>query len=317
MATVTPVRETPPQSPPDPDQDAGRRPGRGRRNPRPASPGRRQAYRVLLYAPAILVVTAISIVPIGYAVWLSLHVTRALRTVSFNGIGHYLTVFGGEGVADIVRTLVYVVGSLAVTMPLGVGLAVMLNKPVRYLRVFRVVILLPWVVSQTIAALVWKWMLNPDYGPLHALLGGHDPLASPWSSMSALILVNVWISYPLATILSLAALQTVPVEVVEAARVDGCSPVQAFWRIVLPTIKPTLTILLIMLTLLFFNMVTLVYTLTGGGPFSGTQVLSLQAFLQSFQFFKIGLGAAYSVVLFAFNIVFGIAYVRVLRSSNG
>jgi ABC-type sugar transport system permease subunit len=287
-----------------------------RRAPRPTSRRRRQLNRVSLFAPAVLIVTVISIIPIGYAVWLSLHVTRSLRTVGFNGLGHYAAVLGGEGVADIIRTLVYVAGSLALTMPLGVGLAVLLNKPVRYLRVFRVVILLPWVVSQTIAALVWKWLLNPDYGPLHSLLGGQDPLASPWSSMAALILVNVWISYPLATILSLAALQTVPHEVLEAAQVDGCTPIQAFWRIVLPTIKPTLTILLIMLTLLFFNMVTLVYTLTGGGPFSGTQVLSLQAFLQSFQFFKIGLGAAYSVVLFIFNIVFGIAYVKVLRSSN-
>lgn len=309
---MTSLRETMPE----PTTEAAAPPADRRRAPRPTSRRRRQLNRVSLFAPALLIVTVISIIPIGYAVWLSVHVTRSLRTVGFNGLGHYATVFGGEGVADIVRTLVYVLGSLAVTMPLGVGLAVLLNKPVRYLRVFRVVILLPWVVSQTIAALVWKWLLNPDYGPMHSLLGGHDPLASPWSSMAALIVVNVWISYPLATILSLAALQTVPHEVLEAAQVDGCTPIQAFWRIVLPTIKPTLTILLIMLTLLFFNMVTLVYTLTGGGPFSGTQVLSLQAFLQSFQFFKIGLGAAYSVVLFLFNIVFGIAYVRVLRSSN-
>jgi ABC-type sugar transport system permease subunit len=212
---------------------------------------------------------------------------------------------------------VYVIASLLLALPLGVTLAVMLNKPVRGMRFFRVVILLPWVISQTIAALLWKWMLNPQYGPLHSLLGGHDLLANKYSSMAALVVVNVWLSYPLATILSLAALQTVPGEVLEAARMDGCRPWQAFRLVVLPIIRPTLLILLIMLTLLYFNMVTLVYTLTGGGPFSGTQVLALQAFLQSFQFFKIGLGAAYSVVLFAFNVIFGIAYVRVLRSSDG
>ncbi|GAA1008009.1 sugar ABC transporter permease [Acrocarpospora pleiomorpha] len=297
-----------------------RRPGERRSagGPAPATPRRRiHAGPVLLYVPALVLVVAVSIVPVGYAVWLSVHVTRALRAGAFNGLEHYGVVLGAGGLPDIIRTFVYVGGSLLITLPLGVGLAVLLNKPVAYRRAFRVIILLPWVVSQTIAALLWKWLLNPSYGPLQSILGGHDVLADPYASMAALILVNVWISYPLATILSLAAMQTVPGQVLEAARVDGCGPIQSFRRIVLPTIKPVLMILIIMLTLLYFNMVTLVYTLTGGGPLSGTQVLSLQAFLQSFQFFKIGLGAAYSVVLFGFNVIFGIAYIRVLRSDNG
>ncbi|MFC0529922.1 carbohydrate ABC transporter permease [Phytohabitans kaempferiae] len=277
---------------------------------------RRRLGPLGLYVPALVLVALVSVVPIAWAVQLSLYRTRGMRTVEFIGWENFAAVLGPDGWADIARTFAYVVISLVVAVPLGLSLAVLLNKQVRYVRAFRVVILLPWVVSQTVAALLWKWLLNGQYGPLNSLFGGHEPLADPIGSMAALILVNVWISYPLATILCLAALQTVPQETIEASRVDGCSPTQSFFRIVVPTIRSTLLILVIMLTLLYFNMVTLVYTLTGGGPFSGTQVLSLNAFLQSFQFFKIGVGAAYSVVLFVFNIIFGVAYIRVLRGSN-
>ena len=269
-----------------------------------------------LYLPALVLVALVSVFPIAYAVRLSVYRTRGLRATEYIGWDNFATVLGPDGWADIARTFAYVLISLVIAVPLGLSLAVLLNKQVRYVRAFRVIILLPWVVSQTVAALLWKWLLNGQYGPLHSLFGGSEPLASPTGSMASLIIVNVWISYPLATILCLAALQTVSQEQIEASKVDGCSPAQSFFRIIVPTIKSTLLILVIMLTLLYFNMVTLVYTLTGGGPFSGTQVLSLDAFLQSFQFFKIGVGAAYSVVLFVLNILFGIAYIRVLRGSN-
>jgi ABC-type sugar transport system permease subunit len=285
-------------------------------SPAPVHKRRRAFGPKALYIPAVVLVAAVSIVPIAYAIRLSLYQTRGLRMTEFIGLDNFATVFGPNGWADIGRTFAYVIISLLIAVPLGLGLAVLLNKHVRYVRGFRVVILLPWVVSQTVAALLWKWMLNGQYGPLTGLFGGADPLADPISSMGSLILVNVWLSYPLATILCLAALQTVSQEQIEASRVDGCSPVQTFYRIIVPSIRSTLLILVIMLTLLYFNMVTLVYTLTGGGPFSGTQVLSLDAFLQSFQFFKIGLGAAYSVVLFVFNVLFGVAYIRVLKGNN-
>ncbi|WP_433532875.1 carbohydrate ABC transporter permease [Micromonospora sp. CA-263727] len=277
---------------------------------------RRRLGPVALYLPALVLVALVSVFPIGYALRLSVYRTRALRTVEFIGWDNFATVLGLAGWADIARTFVYVGVSLLLAVPLGLGLAVLLNKQVRFVRLFRVVILLPWVVSQTVAALLWKWLLNGQYGPLHGLFGGDGPLSSTWGSMASLIVVNVWLSYPLATILCLAALQTVPTEQIEASRVDGCSPRQSFFLVVVPAIRSTLLILVIMLTLLYFNMVTLVYTLTGGGPFSGTQVLSLNAFLQSFQFFKIGIGAAYSVVLFVLNIVFGVAYIRVLKGKN-
>ncbi|MBN9607447.1 MAG: sugar ABC transporter permease [Actinomycetales bacterium] len=273
-----------------------------------------------LIVPSIAIVAVVSIFPIAYAINLSLHETRFLQIGDFVGLDNFAQIFGtAEGLGQVGRSLVYVVGSLAIAVPLSLALANLLNQEVRFRRVFRVIILLPWVVSQTVAALLWKWLVNPDYGPLGlGDIGGVrlDFLADPNLAMLLLIVVNVWISYPIATILCLASLQTIPEELREAAEVDGAGPFRRFMQVTLPLMKPTLFVVVIQLTLLYFNMVTLIYTLTGGGPLDGTNLLSLAAFKQSFEFFNLGLGAAYSVVLFAFNVLFGAAYLRLLRSER-
>lgn len=281
---------------------------------RRASP-RRAGLPMALTIPALLLIALVSLVPTVYAFRLSLYHTQFFKLTDFAGLENYKAAIGTSAAwADMIRTLVYVSASLLITLPLGLGLALLLNRPVRFRGLFRTVIFLPWVMSQTVAALLWKWLLNPSYGPLH--LGSLDVFAYPESAMGSLILINVWLSYPLAAMLMLAALQNVSAEMLEAAEVDGAGPVRRVVSVILPTISPTLLIVAITLSLLYFNMVTLVYTLTGGGPYSGTQVVSLQAFRESFQFFHLGLGAAYSIVLFGCNIIFGAAYVRVLRTES-
>jgi multiple sugar transport system permease protein len=270
--------------------------------------------------PALLMVALVSIVPIIEAVALSLSRTSFLRVTGFVGTDNFGQLFRSEQFWGAVqRSAVYVFASLALVLPLGVLLAMLLNRRFRFRAFFRTIILLPWVVSQTIAALIWRWGLNADYGPFTSALGGItggriDPLVDPGWSMAVLIGVNVWLAYPFVVIMVLAALQGIPTEIVEAARVDGASEWKSFWSVTLPMITPTLLTVVIMLTLLFFNMVTLVFTLTAGGPFSATETLSLQAFRTSFQFFQLATGAALAVIIFVFNVVFSVLYVRVIRS---
>lgn len=307
---------TPPTTPPPADVEPARAPAR---------PPRRRSLRstrlpVALLAPAVVLVAIVSVFPILFALNLSVHETRYTEVEDFVGLQHYAQVLGTtEGWAMIGRSMVYVLGSLVLALPLAVGLAHLLDRPARFRRVFRVLILMPWVISQTVAALLWRWLLNPDYGPLGlGSLGGSrvDVLADPVLAMVALVLVNVWLSYPLATILTLAALQGVPAELHEAAEVDGASAFRRFRSVTLPMIMPTVFVVAIMLTLLYFNMVTLVLTFTGGGPFNATLLVSLEAYQQSFSFFNLGLGAAYSVILFVFNVVFGLAYIKMLRGDR-
>ena len=314
------VHPAPQLEEPSPDDGPGVAARRARRRGRGVGDRSPVGLSWGLILPSIIVVAIVSIFPIVYAINLSLHDTRYMEVGEFNDFAHFLQIFTtAEGLGQIARSFVYVIGSLLIAVPLSLGLANLLNQQVRGRRIFRVRILVPWVVSQTVAALLWKWLVNPDYGPLglgDLPFGRLDFLANPVLAMVLLIVVNVWISYPLATILCLASLQTIPEELREAAEVDGAGPFRRFMQVTLPLMKPTLFVVAIQLTLLYFNMVTLVYTLTGGGPLDGTNVLSLAAFKQSFEFFNLGLGAAYSVVLFAFNILFGAAYIRLLRSER-
>jgi ABC-type sugar transport system permease subunit len=268
-----------------------------------------------LTAPVLALIVLVSLVPTIYAAQLSLHETSFMKVGGFIGFANYRQIFeSGESQADTVRTLVYVAVSLVITVPLGFFLAMLLNMRFPFRAGVRVIVFLPWVVSQTVAAVLWKWLLNPDYGPLQ--IPGFDPFSRPQQALAALILVNVWISYPLAAMLFLAALQTVPEELFEAAEIDGAGAARRLWHVVLPAIRQTGMIVVIMLTLFYFNMVTLVYTLTAGGPYTATQTLSLQAFRESFNYFHLGVGSAYSIILFAFNLLFGAAYVRVLRGER-
>ncbi len=291
---------------------------------RPAAPKRwRNSYLPFawgLLVPSLLIVGLVSIFPIGNAFYLSLHQTNYMDVGEFAGLANYGQVFGNARAWKVIgQTLVYMMVSLCLVLPLGLGLAHLLNRPVAGRRVFRVMILMPWVISQTVAALTWKWLVNADFGPLGLdnIFGMRvDVLGGVGTAMALLIIVNVWLSYPFATILCLAALQSVPGELHEAASVDGAGAFRRFISVTLPLIKPTIMVVAIMLTLLYFNMVTLVLTLTGGGPHEGTTVIALDAFRQSFEFFHIGLGSAYSVVLFIFNVIFGTAYIRLLRGDQ-
>jgi ABC-type sugar transport system permease subunit len=135
-------------------------------------------------------------------------------------------------------------------------------------------------------------------------------------ALPILILVNTWMTYPLPTVLFLAALQAVPRELYESARIDGCGGWASFWRVTLPYLQTTIVTTAIMLTLQFFNMVTLIYVMTGGGPLGLTQTLSLRVFLDGFFNFRVAGAAAVGMVIFVLNIVFSLSYIRVLRRSE-
>jgi ABC-type sugar transport system permease subunit len=225
-------------------------------------------------------------------------------------------------IRDVVNSLKYVVGSLAISLPLGLALALALNRELPFIHAFRTIIIAPWVVSQTVAALLWVWLLDPAYGPIGYVLKSWLRLpgilfvGSPELAMPTLILANVWLSYPLATVLLLAALQTIPPDLYEAAQIDGCSSWKCFSSVTLPLLRSTLLSTAIMLTLQYFSMVTLIFVMTGGGPVGVTRVLALRVFLEGFVNYNVGYAAAIGMVIFLLNIVFSAAYIRILRTEG-
>jgi multiple sugar transport system permease protein len=282
----------------------------------------RHAQAYLFMLPAVSLAAAVSLYPIAYAFYLSLFRTKYLERVAFIGLGNYQRLLSDPAAQqNLLHSLLYVFGSLIVVLPFSLGVAVLLNQRVKYRAVFRALIILPWVVSQTIIALLWGWLLNPDFGPAIYVLellgfGKVSFLSEVRSALPTLIGINVWGSYPMAVILLLAALQTIPEELKDAARVDGTSRWQHFVHITLPLVQPTLLVATIMLTLLYFNMVTLVLILTGGGPLGTTEVLSLRAFKEGFDFWRVGYAATLGIVIFVFNVVFSLLYIRLLRQES-
>ena len=183
------------------------------------------------------------------------------------------------------------------------------------------VLVLPWVISQVITALLWKWILNIQFGLTRLVTDALGLLPIDFvgefeTAMPTLILVNVWRTFPFAMLLLLAALQTVPRELHEAAEIDGAGAWSRFRHVTLPLIKSTVLVVAIMLSLSYFNHVDLPLILTGGGPLGETRILALAAYEEAFVLNKMGYGSAIAVVVFAVNILLSLVYLRLLRTER-
>lgn len=281
--------------------------------------------RILPYVlPCLILVSAISYVPIFMAVKVSLHETQNLQIRNFIGFDAYARLLEDPALLhNIVKSLVYMLSSLAISMAIGLALALALNRQRPFTQAFRTIVIAPWLISQAVAAVLWMWLLNSAYGPIPYLirrlfhLESVTLIESVELAMPLVVLVNVWISYPLATVLLLAALQTIPAELHEAAQIDGAGRWTCFRRVTLPLLYGTVLSTSILLTLQFFNMVTLIYVMTGGGPLGATEVLSVRVFQEAFVNYKLGYASAIAMVIFLLNVVFSMAYIRVLRSDRG
>ena len=269
--------------------------------------------------PAVLLVVLVSIYPIFNAAVTSMFETHYANRVGFVWFGQYQALFRDPSIwRAAINSAVYTFGSLALAIPFSFAIALLLNADIPFRGLVRTIVVLPWILSQTIVALLWMWLVNPDFGPLPYLVDaavGVRPalLTLPAQAMATLIVINVWASYPQAALLLLAAIQTIPRELVEAARIDGASSFGVFRRVTLPLVRPTLLVVMIQLTLLYFNMVTLIYVLTGGGPLAGTETLSLKVLKISFEDWDLGRGAALGLIITAANLLISLVYVRVLR----
>ncbi len=280
------------------------------------------AFPLALMLPAVLLVVCVTFLPILQAISLSFRDTTYLKVGGFVGLRHFRAFFLDPlSRQNLLNSLIFTFGSLAVSLPLALGLALLLHRPFPGRGIFRTVLILPWVVSQLLTALLWRWLDSPLLGPvayvLSELAGTRvDILGDPNTAMAGVVLANVWRTFPYAMILTLAALQTIPDELYEAARIDGAGRVNLFRYVTFPMIQNTFLIATIILTIHYFNMIELPLVLTGGGPVNRTEVLGLRVYREAFVLFKFGLGSAIALVMFAVNIVVSLVYIKVLRAES-
>jgi multiple sugar transport system permease protein len=215
-----------------------------------------------------------------------------------------------------VQFTVMVVASVAV---LGVVIALLLNQNFPGRTLVRTLILLPWAIPPVVNGLMWQWIYDSKIGALNGLLFSlgfieeyRGWLSDPTSALLALVFADVWNVLPLAVILLLAALQKIPGELYEAARMDGGTGFQIFWHVTFPWIAQTLLVVLILQTLSAIRAFDAIYVLTAGGPGTATTTLTWQTYLTTFETLDFGLGNAFAYTVSLITLGFALIYFRVL-----
>jgi ABC-type sugar transport system permease subunit len=281
------------------------------------------AFPYLMFAPAFVLIAVVSFLPIGYALVQSLFRSNTLELGRFVGLQNYSEfLFTRNGLDTLWNTLLFVFGTVAIAVPLGFVLALLLSRPIPLRGAFRTVLILPWLVSNLVGALLWAWLGNPQYGVAPYLLKHvgvtmPDIITDPAAALLSVVVASAWASTPLVMVFVLAALQTVPSDLTEAARVDGASAWRRFWRITLPLVRNTTMMTLVLTSLHAFKTVETVLVMTGGGPNGATETMALRVFQEAFVLLRLGVGAAGAVLIFLLNLAFTVAFVRVLRTEHG
>ncbi|HEV8440632.1 MAG TPA: sugar ABC transporter permease [Methylomirabilota bacterium] len=257
-----------------------------------------------LILPALLILLTFQIVPIligANASFRSWSLYNPQKT--FVGLANYRRILGDPHFYGVVlpNTFLFMVASVSGALLAGLGLAVMINRPFRGERLVRTAILLPLMVPPVVAAIMITWMFNDQFGIANVVLAavGLEPvpwLVSRWTSLAIVIVTDVWLWTPWFTLLILAALQGLPVEPHEAARIDGAGAWQVFRNITLPLLRPVLMVCIAIRSIDAFRVFDIVWTITKGGPARSTEVFSIYAYKQAFVFLNFDLGSAASLI---------------------
>jgi multiple sugar transport system permease protein len=246
---------------------------------------RRHATPYLLIAPAFTMILLVVAYPFANAIWMSLHRILLLRPgrTGFVGLENFRRAFADPVFLESIgNTAVWVVGTVVGQLLIGLIFALVLNEQFAGRGLVRAAVLLPWVTPSVVCAIIFVWLLNGSFGIVNHLLLVLGIIGKPiqWLGDSATALPSaitalVWHGFPFFTIMILAALQVIPVELYEAARVDGAGPWRCFRDITLPLIMPTVLILTLLRTIWVSNHVDIPYVMTGGGPGYSSTTLAL------------------------------------------
>ncbi len=256
--------------------------------------------------PNLLGFIAFTLAPMVFAMALSFMKWDGSSPISFAGLSNFRQMLRDETFMISTRnTLVFVLGTVPATLACSLGLAVALNRKLKGRNFFRAAFFFPYVASLVAVAVVWNMMFHPSMGPVNGLLASLGVENPPrWSAstkwvMPTVIMASVWKNAGYYMIIYLAALQEIPKDLYEAARIDGASPALAFWRITLPLLTPATFFVTMMLTISSFKVFDLIFVMTGGGPGRASNVLVFTIYDKAFVNFEFGYSSAIGLALFA------------------
>lgn len=280
-------------------------------------------YRLLL--PSALVMLALVAYPLLYNVRLAFSGMNLyqFRDPPFVGLQHFREILSSATLYVVfLKTVIWTVVNVFFHVVIGVALALLLDRPMRFRGVYRTLLILPWAVPQYITALTWRGMFNYEYGAVNLLLAklGIGPV--PWLSdgtaaFSAAIIANIWLGFPFMMVVALGGLQSIPREMNEAAAIDGANAWQRLRLLTLPLLRPVMAPAIALGTIWTFNNLNVLWLVTDGGkPANQSHILVTYVYNEAFTLYRYGYAAAFSLLIFLILLVFLVVWIRRTRATE-
>lgn len=301
-----------------PRQDMNQGIPAGRYPPFPEARRTQPLLPYMLLAPIVVLIAAFVLYPMAQGVLVSLYDARDLvpRSNEYAGLANFVRLFHSRETLTTIRvTLVYVFVTTVAATVIGMASALVLNTSFRGRAFFRTALTVPWGTPLVASALIWFWMFDPQYGVINyavRLLGlsqqGVAWLITPQWALPAVALVDVWRTFPFGTLVVLTALQGIDPDLYGVAAVDGAGRVAVFRNVILPSIRPSLTILCLLFVIWGMKRFDTIWILTQGGPADATNVLSVYIYREAFRNIRVGQASAMAVVGVAMSLIFTLLY---------
>jgi ABC-type sugar transport system permease subunit len=259
----------------------------------------------VLVAPALAAIALVAIVPMAWTAWESLHL-HDLRMPwlgrPFIGVSNYVEAFSDLRLRDAaLHTAAFVVTSVTLELLLGLVFALAMSRALRGRGLIRIIVLMSWAVPTVVAAMIWRFLFEGT---------AFNWFADPLAAWVPIVLADAWKMTPFVALLLLAGLEAIDPALYDAARMDGASDWRQFREITLPLLRPALLVAVLFRALDAFRVFDVIYVLSGGGPGTATEPISLYTFNTLLQHLRFGYGSALAVLVFAVTFALALAYIR-------
>src|SRR5690606_1901044 len=281
-----------------------------------------RSTRWMFIMPAVIFVLLMIIFPVAYTLYLSLHEWSgsAIRPPQWVGLDNYVELLTRDQRFwdSVVRTFQFTIAAVAIELVLGLGVALLINGRFLGQGIVRTLILLPMVATPVAIAMAWLLMFEPSVGLFNGILRSLNLPPQLWlgskdQALPSLILVDVWQWMPMMALILLAGLSTLPEEPYEAARVDGANGWQRFIYLTLPLLVPTMVTAVLLRSIDALKTFDIIYTMTRGGPGFATETINIYAYVESFEYFRLGSASSLLVVFFAIVLGISLIFVQIRR----
>jgi multiple sugar transport system permease protein len=272
-----------------------------------------------LLAPVHILILSVIVVPSLYVIWLSLHTSSFGQAPRFAGLQNYISTITDPAFQSALwNTVVLVVVAVHIELAIGLGMALLFASGLPLRRFLLVAVLAPYAVSEVIAVVMWRFLFDPDVGPVTLALQSIGLPMLDWSfepshAMILIALLTIWLHLPFTFIILYAARLAIPSDLYEASRIDGATPWQAFKRVTLPLLGPAIIVALLFRYIFAFRIFSEVWLLTQGGPARSTEVVAVYLYQEAFSYNAFGTAAATAWIMVLASLLLGAGYVFILR----